>query len=110
MTFEDMQSFLNGIQSEKTETKIMNALLSCYQEVKNHERMIIELQEKVNEIAKNWNNEIEGVEDVEVSEAIEGEDNETAEALNPDMEEDTIQEDTIDEYTGAADSNTQEVE
>lgn len=110
MTFEDMQSFLNGIQSEKAETKIMNALLSCYQEVKNHEKMIIELQEKVNEIAKNWNNEIEGVEDVEVSEAIEGEDNETAEALNPDMEEDEHQEDTIDEYTGAADSNTQEVE
>ena len=109
MTFEDMQSFLNGIQSEKAETKIMNALLSCYQEVKNHEKMIIELQEKVNEIAKNWNNEIEGVEDAEVNEATE-EENEAAEALNPDIEEDEHQEDIIDECTGSADSNTQEVE
>lgn len=69
MTFEDMQGFLNRIQAEKTETKIMNALLSVYQEVKEHERLIIEIQEKVNEIAKNWNQEIEGVEDAEVRDA-----------------------------------------
>lgn len=69
MTFEDMQGFLNRIQAEKTETKIMNALLSVYQEVKEHERLIIEIQEKVNEIAKNWNQEIEGVEDAEIRDA-----------------------------------------
>lgn len=69
MTFEDMQGFLNRIQAEKTETKIMNALLSVYQEVKEHERLIIEIQEKVNEIAKNWNQEIEGVQDAEVRDA-----------------------------------------
>lgn len=60
MTFEEMQGFLNGIQAQKTETKIMNAILSCYQEVKQHEKLIIELQNKVNEIAKNWNEKIEG--------------------------------------------------
>lgn len=69
MTFEDMQNFLNGIQAEKPETKIMNALLSCYQEVKGLEKMVIELQEKVNEIIGNWNEEIEGVEGTEVVEA-----------------------------------------
>lgn len=60
MTFEEMQGFLNGIQAQKPETKIMNAILSCYQEVKQHEKLIIELQNKVNEIAKNWNEKIEG--------------------------------------------------
>lgn len=69
MTFEEMQSFLNGIQAEKTQTKIMNALLSCYQQVKTLEKLVIELQEKVNQIAKNWNEEIEGVEDAEFVDA-----------------------------------------
>lgn len=69
MTIEDMQNFLNRIQAEKSETKIMNALLSCYQEVKGLEKMVIELQEKVNEIIGNWNEEIEGVEGAEVVEA-----------------------------------------
>ena len=106
MTFEDMQNFLNGIQAEKPQTKIMNALLSCYQQVKQHEAMIVELQEKVNEIAKNWNQEIEGVE--EVSDEIE--DVEVAEALNPDIEEDTLQEDDLVECTGSAVPETLEVE
>lgn len=92
MTFEEMQSFLSKIQAEKPQTKIMNALLSCYQEVKQHEKLIIELQEKVNEIAKNWNSEIEGVEEEEKNAA----------ALNPDISEDMIQEDDLVEYTGAA--------
>lgn len=60
MTFEDMQKFLNKVQQEKTETKIMNALLACYQQVKNLEAVVIELQKKVNEIISNWNTEIEG--------------------------------------------------
>lgn len=60
MTFEDMQLFLNKTQQERTETKIMNALLACYQEVKNLEKVVIELQEKVNEIILNWNTKIEG--------------------------------------------------
>ena len=70
MTFEEMQSYLNGIQAEKPETKIMNALLSCYQEVKNLQRLVIELQEKVNQVIGNWNEEIEGVvEDGEIRDA-----------------------------------------
>ena len=31
MTFEEMQGFLSNVQAEQPETKIMNALLSCYQ-------------------------------------------------------------------------------
>lgn len=69
MTFEEMQSFLNGIQAEKTQTKIMNALLSCYQQVKTLENLVIELQEKVNQIAKNWNEEIEGVSEDDIEDA-----------------------------------------
>lgn len=104
MTFEEMQGFLSNVQAEQPETKIMNALLSCYQQVKQHEKMIIELQEKVNEIAKNWNQEIEGVNNDGIEDA------ETAEALNPDIEEDVIEEDDIVDYTGSAAPETSEVE
>lgn len=93
MTFEEMQDFLSRIQAEKSQTKIMNALLSCYQEVKEHEKLIIELQKKVNEIIKGWNSEIEGVEDTE---------EENAAALNSDISEDMIQEDDLPEDTGTA--------
>ena len=66
--------------------------------------MIIELQEKVNEIAKNWNQEIEGVDDDGIEDA------ETAEALNPDIEEDVIEEDDIVDYTDSAVPETSEEE
>ena len=63
MSFEEMQEFLNGIQAQKPQTKMMNAILTCFQEVKILEKMVVELQEKVNEIIGNWNAEIEGIED-----------------------------------------------
>jgi hypothetical protein len=50
--------------------------------------MIIELQEKVNEIAKNWNEEIEGIED--------------AAPVNTDISEGMVEEDDLPEATGAA--------
>ena len=92
MTFEEMQSFLSKIQAEKPQTKIMNALLSCYQEVKKKKKMIIEIQQKLNEIIKGWNEEV----------ADEDAEEENAAALNPDISEDMIQEDDLVEYTGAA--------
>lgn len=91
MTFEEMQDFLSRIQAEKSQTKIMNALLSCYQEVKQHEKMIIEIQQKLNEIIKGWNEEV-----------ADAKEEENAAALNPDISEDMIQEDDLVEYTGAA--------
>lgn len=93
MTYDEMQEFLNKIQTEKTQTKIMNALLSCYQQVKQHEKMIIELQEKMNEMISQWNTEFGGVDD-EI---------EDAETVNPDISEDMIQEDDLPEATVAAD-------
>lgn len=60
MSFEEMQEFLNGIQAQKPQTKMMNAILTCFQEVKILEKMVVELQKKVNEIIGNWNTEIEG--------------------------------------------------
>ena len=90
MTFKEMQDFLSKIQAEKPQTKIMNAILSCYQEIKQHEKMIIEIQQKLNEIIKGWNEEVANEEE------------ENAAALNPDISEDMIQEDDLVECTGAA--------
>lgn len=63
MSFEEMQEFLNSIQAQKPQTKMMNAILTCFQQTKQLEKMVIELQEKINEIIGNWNTEIEGIED-----------------------------------------------
>ena len=92
MTFEEMQEFLNKVQTEKTQTKIMNALLSCYQQVKQHEKMIIELQEKTNEMIIQWNKEF-GVPENNI---------EDTETVNPDISEDMIKEDDLPEATVAA--------
>ena len=68
MSFEEMQEFLNSIQAQKTQTKMMNAILTCFQEVKILEKMVVELQKKVNEIIGNWNSEIEGAAPVQQEE------------------------------------------
>lgn len=68
MSFEEMQEFLNGIQAQKPQTKMMNAILTCFQEVKILEKMVVELQKKVNEIIGNWNTEIEGAAPVQQEE------------------------------------------
>lgn len=86
MSFEEMQTFLNNIQAEKTDTKLMNAILTCYQDIEQLKKMVIELQKKVNEVIENWNKKIEG----------------DAAALNDDIQEDISEEDLVDDYTGAA--------
>lgn len=99
MKFEDMRDFLQEIQNNDPQTKIMNAVLTCFQETKQLETLVIELQNKVNEIIIEWNK-------------IQKEDNEdkheSAEALNNDMPEDTPQEGMINEDTGAAALTTSE--
>ena len=52
MTIEEMTKHLTQIQNETAQTKILNAILACYAEIKNHEKAIIELQQKINEIIK----------------------------------------------------------
>lgn len=91
MTFNDMQEYLNQIQKDRFQTRIMNAVLTCYQEIKTLEQAIIQTQQKVNEIIRSLNNQTEN-----------------AEALNPEITEDTEQADIIVEDTGSASSSTPE--
>lgn len=52
MTIEEMKNHLTQIQNEsvQTQTKMLNAILTSYAEIKNLEIKVIELQEKINEI------------------------------------------------------------
>lgn len=70
MNFEEMQTFLSNIQAERPETKMMNAILTCYQDIDQLKIMVIELQEKVNEIIENWNVKIENAAPVNQEEDI----------------------------------------
>ena len=90
MTFDDMKEYLNKIQNDSAQTKTLNAILACYQQVKILEQLVIDLQKKVNEIINEWNEQV------------------TAEALNSDIEEDTPEWDAINEATVPADSQTVE--
>ena len=89
MTTQEMQKYLSNLQNDRFQTKILNVILTIYAEQKQLEGLVIELQQKVNEIISNWNVEIEG---------------ENAEALNSEIEEDSSQEDLVVEDTGSADS------
>ena len=70
MSFEEMQTFLSNFQDERPETKMMNAILTCYQDIDQLKKMVIELQEKVNEIIENWNVKIENAAPVNQEEDI----------------------------------------
>ena len=50
MTREEMQKYLIKIQEQDPQTKMLNAILTCFDENKKLEKMIVELQQKVNEI------------------------------------------------------------
>ena len=89
MTTQEMQKYLSNLQNDRFQTKILNVILTIYAEQKQLEGLVIELQQKVNEIISNWNVEIEG---------------KNAEAVNPEIKEDNSQEDLIVEDTGSADS------
>ena len=88
MTIDEMTKVLTKISSQCFETKVLNVILTQYNEIKNLEKRVEGLEAKVNEIIENWNTEIEG---------------ENAEALNSEIEEDNSQEEPIVEDTGAAD-------
>ena len=48
----------------------MNAILTCYQDIDQLKKMVIELQEKVNEIIENWNVKIENAAPVNQEEDV----------------------------------------
>ena len=93
MTLDEMTKVLTKISSESFQTKVLNVILTQYNEIKNLEKNIIELQQKENELITNWNEKFG---------------NQNAEALNSEIQEDSSQEEPIVEDTGAAIS--QEVE
>lgn len=76
MTREEMQKYLIKIQEQNPQTKMLNAILTCFDQIKSLEKLVIELQQKVNEIIEFINME-------------------NAEPVNE-------EEDLINNYTGAA--------
>ena len=88
MDLESMKSFLIKAQEESFQTRVLNAILSCFEEIENVKVELKETREKVNEVIENWN--------------------ENAEALNDDIEEDVEVEDAIEESTGAASQESSE--
>ena len=50
MTREEMQKYLIKIQEQNPQTKMLNAILTCFDQIKNLEKLVIELQQKINEI------------------------------------------------------------
>lgn len=56
MTLDEMKDQLTQIQNESSQTKILNAILTCYAEIKGLEKGLIETQQAVNQIIKVLNN------------------------------------------------------
>lgn len=88
MTKDEMFQYLNKIQEESESTKVLNAIATCFNEIKFTQDMVIDLQKKVNEIIGNWNQ-------------IQPEE-ETAAALNDEIQEDTHEAESVNDYTGPA--------
>ncbi len=62
MTFEEMQNYLNNVQMQLPESKIMNALLVCFKDTKSLEdsvrkieKALFETQTALNELITKWN-------------------------------------------------------
>lgn len=92
MSLDQMKEFLTSIQNECAQTRILNAILVCYQDQKKLEEAIIAIQNKINEIINVINMR-------------------DAEALNPEIKEDNPQEDLTSTYTVPANQvSAEEVE
>lgn len=81
MDLESMRSFLIKAQEESFQTKVLNAILSCFEEIENVKVELKETREKINEVIENWN--------------------ENAETVNNDIEEDVEVEDIVEENSDA---------
>ena len=78
MDLENIRNFLIKTQQESFQTRVLNAILSCFEEIENIKVELNETREKVNEVIKNWNENAETVnndieEDDEVEDALENE-------------------------------------
>ena len=56
MTIEEMRDKLTNIQNESSQTKILNAILTCYSEIKILEQKLFQTQKTVNQIITLINN------------------------------------------------------
>lgn len=56
MTIEEMRDKLTNIQNESSQTKILNAILTCYSEIKILEQKLFQTQKIVNQIITLINN------------------------------------------------------
>ena len=78
MDLESMKSFLIKTQEESFQTRVLNSILTCFEEIENIKIELKEIREKVNEVIENWNENAETVnndiqEDDEVEDALENE-------------------------------------
>lgn len=87
MTIEQMTEYLTRLSNQRFQTKLLNVILTCFSEIDATKKMVVELQEKVNQIIGEWNKK---------------EDQENAEAFNNDIEEYSAQVNSVSEDTGAA--------
>ena len=84
---EDIKDLLLKAQQQTFQHKMMNIIYTLGEELAAQGNAIVKLQDKMNQIINELNQQ-EEIED--------------AEALNHDIQEDVIEADVIDEYTGAA--------
>lgn len=89
MDFEKMKEYLSSIQQNSFETKVLSAILTCYEQVCAMRESLIETQQKMNEII--------------------AEINEDAETTNSDIQEDTPEEAPV-KPDPASDNALEEVE
>lgn len=78
MNLESMRSFLIKTQEESFQTRVLNSILTCFEEIENIKVELKETREKVNEVIENWNESAETVnddiqEDINVEDALENE-------------------------------------
>lgn len=76
MDLENMRSFLIKTQQESFQTRVLNSILTCFEEIENIKVELNETREKVNEVIENWNENAETVnddieEDIEVEDIVE---------------------------------------
>lgn len=55
MSIEEMRQFLVKAQQQTIENKMLSAILTCYQNIKNLEDQVIDTQKKVNQIIRQLN-------------------------------------------------------
>lgn len=60
MSTEEMRQFLVKAQQQTIENKMLSAILTCYQSIKNLEDQVIDTQKKVNQIIRQLNPITEG--------------------------------------------------